>query len=359
LGIDGNIVDNIEQEPQLGLKARVSVDGVLEFSSKYKGMYFKDTAASPPSTSTYVLWNNGGVLYFGASPLAGNWTDDGSDLKPNTDGYGVKLYNSGGTEYGRVYRDDDYMFVDAGSGAIGTILPGTRAGIGVSSISAPTDQCILEVQNKRGAVSAEEGGRIEQGCGYFEDDFNAQKFKDQWADRVVTGNFTDTPSNTVNGWVRFTTGATTGDEQSKDWDDKFEYLGNFRPTMEVRLKLVDITNCVIHVGMVGSAAGDFVYFDFDTSVSSNWYFSHGRQGVSDGYEDTGVAVSTDEIAIRFEFISSSHVIAYIDNVKVAEVTDVSSLPLAYLQPLLYVKTLENIAKIVDFDYYKTWQDRSV
>jgi hypothetical protein len=277
------------------------------------------------------------------------------------------LENDAGSETAQLFRDDDYLYVYAHTGGLG-IVTDVGMAVGYSAWeTGPAGRTILDVDNRRG-LSAE-GGRIEQGCNNFYDHFHARRFKPQWATRVETGLY-GAPATDINGWVRFTTGAGAGNEQSKTWKDAaggdvYDYQSENRPTLQVEIYPVQIdADTNIFIGLVDNnvgavydgTAGSLVGFLMSTNGTgdNNWHLQCSQDNV--GTRNAGEAAGVARVILRFEYKSDTEVEWFIDGASQGSVA--TNVPAGkVLRPVISILT-DGGAKSLDVGDFETWQDVS-
>ena len=197
-------------------------------------------------------------------------------------------------------------------------------------------------------------GKIRATDALFVDEFwNGQA--PEWATDVTTGSVAAQARQ--NGWLRLTTGATATNEESLDWGDITVCVNTLRPMVEVRLDLEQITLLEVEVGLKESEAvgtDDYIMIAFDPSAQNTWFLQASNAGATT--TDQGAVADTNEVLLRFEFTSDTALEWFIDDV--SQGTIATNVPTVALQPFIRIRTEENAAHYVDFDYFKCYQDRT-
>jgi len=217
----------------------------------------------------------------------------------------------------------------------------------------PSGRHVLVDGNNRGSVSA----RIEEGAYHYVDDFDDGMGKKEWSTLSGATGSDAAMSSMPNGWIELTTGATANNYYGFDWGGYYTFRYLYRPTIEVRLKLSQTSNTRVRIGFIGSAANEYLYFEFDSSADTDWHLKCDNESGAPEDIDTAVAASTDEVVLRFEFKDDTTVAGFINGAPI--VSDLfNKVPSGWLQPYVYIETLENAAKSMGVDYFKIWQDRT-
>lgn len=160
------------------------------------------------------------------------------------------------------------------------------------------------------------------------------------------------------GVLRLTTGATNGNNYLVDWNDIRSLHVNKQASFETRIKLNQSTNIMMEqVGIIfdGSNA---IYFRYDTNTD-NFLRIFCLNG---GASTTGVTTSTidtDYHIYKIECFPAGEVHFYVDNVECTNSPLTTNIPndaADYLQPILRLRTREDVAKSMDIDYCQWRQD---
>jgi len=178
----------------------------------------------------------------------------------------------------------------------------------------------------------------------------------QWATRTTTGSRSPI-SGRSNGWFRLTTGATSTDEESIDWNDVAQFVNTAQPNQSFRVQLPSIADIEVDLGFIevsGASDDDYIRFYFDASAGAAWNLEACTAGTCT--TDAGANATTSITKLSWVFTSDTELEWFIDDVSQGSVT--TNVPTAYLQPWIAVRTETTSAKSLDVDYDKVWQDRS-
>ncbi|MFW9821377.1 MAG: hypothetical protein ACFFE4_00485 [Candidatus Thorarchaeota archaeon] len=182
----------------------------------------------------------------------------------------------------------------------------------------------------------------------------------QWAVRTNTGSRGSQASQSIqNGVERLTSGNQTADIYGIDWDDICTFDTNYSAAFETRIKLEQITNLEVYVGLIDSLGTSYIRIYFDASAGANWTLDCGKPGLATS-DTSGIAASTNWVLLRMTVGANGSSVSYFIND--TYITNFSTnLPVAgtMLQPFIEVKTEENAAHYIDVDSVKLWQLRTV
>jgi len=177
----------------------------------------------------------------------------------------------------------------------------------------------------------------------------------EWATRVTTGSVA--AQSKGNGWIRLTTGATNTNEESLDWDDVCPFVNTKRPTFECRFQLEQVTDVEFLAGFIeasGGADDDYILLSFDAYTQNTVYLDVSSGGTNT--TEMGAVLTTDETELRFVYTSDTSLEWFVNGVSQGTVS--TNVPTVQLQPIIGIKTQENVAHYIEFDYVKIWQDRT-
>jgi len=195
---------------------------------------------------------------------------------------------------------------------------------------------------------------------WWMDHFLGDQIQDEWATAFVGAGTTVVVDQQTGGIVRFTTGANNGDDNTLNWNNIRSLLVSKRISMEIRVKLTQ-TNSVDVRLYLRFDWSNCVFFRYSSSLGANWRIRC-RDGGGDTTQDSGVAANTSYHIFRIECHThgANHVHFYIDGTETANSPITTNIPddaTDYLQPYLWIETLENVAKSMDVDYVACRQDR--
>jgi len=125
--------------------------------------------------------------------------------------------------------------------------------------------------------------------------------------------------------------------------------------METRVKLIQTTNCRVRLELLFDA-NNRIRFDYDSGVGANW-FIYCRDAGGAQSQDFGIIVDTSYHVFRIECFPTGELHYFIDGTETANSPLSANIPTDYLQPYLYIQTLENLAKSMDIDYVYVRQER--
>lgn len=192
---------------------------------------------------------------------------------------------------------------------------------------------------------------------FWWDDFEGSVLKDEWH---VTGTGSCAVVDLQYGGIaRLTTGAVINNNYTLYWNDKRSMHVSNECKMEVRCKLNQITNMILRISLYFDG-NNCILFEYDSSVLANWRLRcfDGGAGTS---VDSGEAADTSNHIFRIlthpsdQHVAAVHAHFFIDDLT----TEVTNSPIStnipddaadYLQPLIFIQTLENAAKTADSDY---------
>jgi hypothetical protein len=153
------------------------------------------------------------------------------------------------------------------------------------------------------------------------------------------------------GWVRLTTGATSGNARSYDQNDVCMFVNTKRPSFKIQVDLEQTTNLECAVGLTETGAGwgnDYIKVYTSNTTGNDWTLEVSNGGSTSS--DTGQAATTSETTIKVLFTSDTALEWYIDGV--SQGTIATNVPTVALQLKFYVDTEEASAHYVDFDYFE-------
>jgi hypothetical protein len=100
--------------------------------------------------------------------------------------------------------------------------------------------------------------------------------------------------------------------------------------------------------------------DFGAHGSQNWFLVVDNDAAGPTKKDTGIAGSTNEIVLKFKYISDTVVEVFVDGV--SKGTCASNVPAGEaLQPVISIRTALGggaAAKAMSVDYTKAWEDQN-
>ena len=193
------------------------------------------------------------------------------------------------------------------------------------------------------------------------DDFLGDQLKDEWRSAGAAGGSAVVVDAQTGGIARITANGVLNNTWLIDWNDIRSLLVSKKATMELRVKLTQTTNTVTRLSLRFDFNNSF-YFEYNSGSSANWQIRSNDGGASAGLQDTGVAADTSYHVLRMECQThgGSHVHFYIDGVETGNSPITTNIPDDagdYLQPYLFILTLENATKSVDIDYVVVRQER--
>ena len=199
---------------------------------------------------------------------------------------------------------------------------------------------------------------------WWEDHFLGKQIKDEWRE-AGTGSAAVVDLQ-AGGVVRITTGSTNLDAYRLDWGDIRSLHVDQKVAMEVRAKLNDLTEVSPSYYLVFDPDNNLGIY-YISATSPNWYVKTENGGVRTML-DSGVLVDTEFHIFRIvvhqadEHFAGVHVHFFIDDLR----NEVDNSPITtnmpddagdFLQPYLYIITLEDAAKSMDVDYVAVRQVR--
>ena len=193
------------------------------------------------------------------------------------------------------------------------------------------------------------------------DDFHGDQLQDEWRVAGAAGGSAVVVDAQTGGIVRITTDTDLNDTWFIDWADIRSLLVSKKASMEVRVKLTQTTNTITRLSLRFDFNNSF-YFEYNSGSSANWQIRSNDGGASAGLQDTGVAADTSYHVLRMECQThgGSHVHFYIDGVETGNSPITTNIPDDagdYLQPYLFILTLENATKSMDTDYVYLREER--
>lgn len=196
---------------------------------------------------------------------------------------------------------------------------------------------------------------------FWVDDFLGKQLLDEWRSAGAVGGSAVVVDAQPGGIVRITTDNDLNNTWFIDWADIRSLLVSKKASMEVRVKLTQTTNTVTRLSLRFDFNNSF-YFEYNSGSSANWQIRSNDGGASAGLQDTGVATDTSYHVLRMECQThgGSHVHFYIDGVETGNSPITTNIPDDagdYLQPYLFILTLEDATKSVDIDYVVVRQER--
>lgn len=200
--------------------------------------------------------------------------------------------------------------------------------------------------------------RLQTFVWYFDDEFDS--LRDLWDTRVTSGSAA-IRSNGLNGILRLTTGIVDDDEESLDEGNRTFYRNDGNPIYESLVSLGQNVDIHAEVGLIDAGGTNYITFRCDTDVDSNWYLVCSNSGSET--TDQGPAISVNWFAFRLEWISDTEVEWFTSTDRGVtwslQGTISTNVPTAKLQKYIMVQVRNNagVARIIDLDYIKTWQNR--
>lgn len=169
---------------------------------------------------------------------------------------------------------------------------------------------------------------------YYWDDFTGSNFDNlTWGYGGSTGG-SIAKLAALGGQIRVTVGATAGYEYFIVQDTRRNFnAGSAWCNVRWRIKVENTANVMLAIGFQtdGSHVLQFVY---NSTVGANWY-AYAQNGASSTSTDTGVAVDTNWHELYIEATASS-VQYFLDNVLVATISTVASIPTGDMGPIVYM-----------------------
>jgi hypothetical protein len=192
---------------------------------------------------------------------------------------------------------------------------------------------------------------------FFKDDFIGDQLQDIWNSQGDVGGSAVVVDGETGGVVRITTDGDTNDDWQINWGNTQILLASKRCSFETNIKLNSITQVLVFIVVENNGSNRLFSFTYDSSTDTNWQIQCINTATTEA--DTGIAVDTDAHIFRAvcHTHGSAHVHFYIDNVETANSPITTNVPVAYGEPVLYLLTLENVAKSMDVDYVSIRQDR--
>ena len=188
----------------------------------------------------------------------------------------------------------------------------------------------------------------------FSDHFLGDSLRDLW---TSTGTGSAAVVDAQDGGVcRITTGATATNIHRIDWGDIRSLHVSKQVTMEVRLKLEQVTDieCRIYLWYDG---GNLCGFKFDDSGDTNWEVVALNDAGAPVTDDSGITPDTNWHIFRIECFPAGEVHYYIDGVECGNSPVTTEIPVDdYLEPYIIMTTEENAAHYCDVDYVAIRQE---
>lgn len=330
------------------------------------------STATYPATAAVntIMYASGanvlGAIAAGASGVlvtsAGSVPSIATDIPTAVTIGGQYVYRAGGTD---VPQADGGTGIDSSGATDGQLLIGETATntFALATITGTADQVVvtngantitLSTPQDINTTSDVTFLRTNSTDFYWEDEFVVID-EPQWTTDVTTGAVAIQP--TTNGTERLTTGGTTTNEESLDWNDILTFINTQRPVIEIRFKLEQITNIEAMLGFTESQAvgdDDYIQFIFDASVTNTWKLEASTGGA--GTADVGAVADTSYHIFRLEWTSDTALEWFIDGASQGTVS--ANVPTVALQPCLKVLTEQDVAHYIEIDYVKIWQDRT-
>lgn len=176
----------------------------------------------------------------------------------------------------------------------------------------------------------------------------------EWASKVTTG--TIDFLNSVNGEVELTTGATNTNEESINWDDIETFNTSHYPHFEVKMRHGQTVTTYSEVGFYNTT--EYMKFYVDTSVDQYWRFEVSNGGAPVTIT-TSIEISTADQVFKFDWIDDTTVAIWVDGILIGS-ADISTVkPAGNMQPIMMVKTLDDVAAKMVSNYIKIWQDEEI
>lgn len=309
--------------------------------------YYSDTTTGI-ITSTITAADSNGLCIVDDSNNLGLCVEDGGQVGVGTSTPTEALDVDGNiqTNYGVIASTGVYSTSVAISGA--SVIEFSEASAKIYSSSGTPDQ--IEIECKEVMID----GDINYTRANFYDEMWNGIFA-AWATDVTTGS--TAPQARNNGWYRFTTGATTTNEESIDWDDIVTFINTTQPRFEIRLDLEEIDDTEVEVGLKeseGVGTDDYIMISFDPSAQATWFCEASTGGSAT--TDQGSAADTNDVLLSFEFTSDTAIEWFIDGVSQGTIS--SNVPTVALQPFIRIRTEADAAHYIEVDLVKLWQDRS-
>jgi hypothetical protein len=192
----------------------------------------------------------------------------------------------------------------------------------------------------------------------FFDDFHGDQLQDEWV-AAGTGTAVVVDAQT-GGIIRLTTGALTNNLYTVSWGDIRSLHVDQKVTMEVRAKVNTITQ-IEGILAIQFDANNTVYFRASVGAGVGNWFIRCRNGGALTSLDSGIQLDASEHIFRIECFPTDEVHFYIDGVETTNSPITTNIPddaADFLQPYLYIRTFENVAKSMDVDYVYLRQERA-
>ncbi len=191
---------------------------------------------------------------------------------------------------------------------------------------------------------------------FFKDDFLGDQLQDLWTGSGDAGGSGVVVDAQTGGIIRLTTDGDTNDDWSIDWNTIRTLHVSQNVVIEMRMKLSSVANVRCRVPRIFFDGTNNILFQLDTGVDGNWHARTLDGATTD--TDTGIVADTDYHVFRIDTFDTPSVNFYIDDVLVAtHTTNIPDDAGDFLEPQLFLATLEDVAKSLDIDYIVVSQDR--
>ena len=180
-------------------------------------------------------------------------------------------------------------------------------------------------------------------------------------DGIIVGQFTEDDTgegskafqNVSGGVCRFTTDTTADDVEQVDGGTVYWLDSAESPTMTVRLALGDVTDpgTVVRFGFQGSSTADYAYVEFDDGTTADyWVVKSSQDGGSSTNENSDVTPVVDTMEIIDITMTTSSVTLTIDGTLEATISTAGAIPIAAVQPFIWVSNGDASAEYADIDF---------
>jgi hypothetical protein len=349
----------------IDLAGAIETNGGTFTHNQDSGDYDFTIESNGSASAVFVDAGNDRVGIFNGAPavpldVTGEVQFDGGDFNINEDSGDFDFkYETDST--------DKALFIDSGASTMETngvtvtfnqgsadvdFVVESNSNANALTVDAGTDH--VGIMNSNPRTDLDVTGSIRQSKFYWEDEFVVIDAP-QWTTHVTTGSVAI--QALAGGAERLTTGGTTTNEESLDWNDITTFVSTQRPYFEFQLDVEQITVIEFGIGLKeseGVGVDDYIKIMFDASAQNTVYLQASTGGVTT--EDQGAVLDTDTHIYRVEWTSDTALEWFIDGVSQGVVA--SNVPTVGLQPTIEVFTEENGAHYIDIYYFKIWQDRT-
>lgn len=190
------------------------------------------------------------------------------------------------------------------------------------------------------------------------DDFEGDQLKDEWRSTGSVGGSSAVIDGETGGIIRLTTNVVNGNNWFLDWQDIRSLLVSKRATIEFRVKISAVTAIEILL-MLHFDGSNRIIHQFSTGAGDTHWMIRCQSGGVSTTLNSGITPDTSYHVFRIKCHThgGNHVHFYIDNVETDNSPISTNVPTNHLQPKVYLKTNENVAKSIDVDYIYIREDR--